>query len=304
MRRPFVLEMNMPDDRRDDRRRKGGQNRQSKSGRGQRPDRDRSGGGDRGRRNGSDQERRGGSGQDRRGDGSDRRGSQRDIRAQRGTLRPTPGGDLPRWVKEEIQRVTPKDRREPTMRLLADAALLFADSRYPQALPKLREAKKLSSRTATIRELLGLTAYRTGNWQEGLRELRTFRRLTGDTTHMAVEMDCLRALDRPGDVEKVWNLFHELGGGPAAEKEMSVVYASFLLDQGRPKDAWRVTSPKRIEQDAREHDLRRWYVAARAASALGDYDTADQLAGAIEERDVSFPGLEELRNEIAEGRTG
>ena len=60
--------------------------------------------------------------------------------------------------------------------------------------------------------------------------------------------------------------------------------------------------PKRIERDAKEHDLRRWYVAARAATALGDYDTADQLATAIEDREVSFPGLEELRDEIAEGR--
>lgn len=233
---------------------------------------------------------------------SDRQRSQRQIRGERGTLHPTPGGDLPRWVKEEIQRVTPKDRRDPTMKLLADAALLFAESRYPQALPKLREAKKLSSRTATIRELLGLTAYRTSNWEEALRELRTFRRLTGDTTHMAVEMDCLRALDRPVDVEKVWKLFHELGGGPAAEKEMSVVYGAFLLDQGRARDAWKVTAPKKIHADAKEHDLRRWYVAARAATALGDYDTAEQLAAAIEEREVSFPGLEDLRDEIAEGR--
>lgn len=207
-------------------------------------------------------------------------------------------------MREEIQRVTPKDRRGPTMSLLADAALLFAESRYRQALPKLREAKKLSSRTATIRELLGLTAYRTGNWEEGLRELRTFRRLTGDTTHMAVEMDCLRALDRPADVEKVWTLFHELGGGPAAEKEMAVVYGSFLLDQGRARDAWKVTHPKRIEADAREHDLRRWYVAARAATVLGDLDTAGQLADAIEARDVSFPGMEELRDEIARAAAG
>lgn len=220
----------------------------------------------------------------------------------RGTLRPTPGGDLPRWVREEIQRVTPKDRREPTIKLLTEAAVLFADGRYTQALPKLREAKKLSSRTATIRELLGLTAYRTGNWEEALRELRTFRRLAGDTTHMAVEMDCLRALERPVDVEKTWKLFHELGGGPAAEKELAVVYGSFLLDQGRAKEAWRVTHPKRIEKDAREHDLRKWYVAARAAVELGDLDTAEQLAGAIEERDVSFPGLEDLRTQIDEAQ--
>lgn len=113
-------------------------------------------------------------------------------------------------------------------------------------------------------------------------------------------MDCLRALGRNDDVPKVWAMLRELGASKAAEVELRVVYGSFLLDQGNPRDAWKVTDPGRIQQDAHENDLRQWYVAARAAVALGDMKTADQLRKAIEDRDVAFPGLSELVNEINE----
>jgi uncharacterized protein HemY len=206
--------------------------------------------------------------------------------------------DLPGWVRDEIARVTAKERREPTMRLLSDAAHSYSAGKYPQALPKLLEAKKLSSRTATIRELLGLTLYHTGQWDRALQELRTFRRLSGETTHMAEEMDCLRALDRPGDVEKTWQLLRELGGDAATKSEARVVYASHLLDEGRAKDAWKVIGPKRIEKQPSEAAAREWFVAARAANALGDGGTARQLVAGITRFDPDYPGLAELTDEV------
>lgn len=229
---------------------------------------------------------------------TDRRGAE--GRPTRGTLTTgdLPGGDLPKWVREEIGRDTAKERREPTMRLLADAAHAFASGKYQQALPKLKEAKALSSRTATIRELLGLTLYQLGEWEEALRELRTFRRLSGETTHMAVEMDCLRALDRGGDVEKTWNLFRELEGNAQAVSEARVVFASYLLDVGRARDAWKVVGPKRIAADAPDHALREWFVAARAALAADDRDAARRLVAAIAKREPEFPGLDDLRERI------
>ena len=143
-------------------------------------------------------QRRGGPGQR---DQSRRRGEQGTKRhdqhsehpERRGALHVEGGAEnLPKWLREEITRVTRKDRLTPTLNLLNSAADAFADGRYRLARDKLVEAKELSSRAAAIRELLGLSAYRAGLWQEALRELRTFRRLAGDTTHMAVEMDALR----------------------------------------------------------------------------------------------------------------
>ena len=112
-----------------------------------------------------------------------------------------------------------------------------------QLRSELRKAKNLAPRSSTVREMLGLSAYRTGQWEEALRELRTFRRITGDVIHMPVEMDCLRALGRPGDVTKTWNLLQDLDAPASVGHEARVVYASFLLDQGKPRDAWQVIKP-------------------------------------------------------------
>ena len=207
--------------------------------------------------------------------------------------------NLPRWLKEEIQRVTPNDRREATLTLLSEAAGHFADHQFGAAHRKLLRAKQLSSRAAAIRELLGLTAYRMDKWDEALRELRTFRRLAGDTTHMPIEMDTLRALGRPTDVHKVWELYKELGGSPGTEAEARVVYGSFLIDEGQVHSAWNIVKPKRLSRDADEFERRRWYVAARAAALLGDIETATKIADALDEAEVTMVGLQELRDEIA-----
>jgi hypothetical protein len=198
-------------------------------------------------------------------------------------------------VRDEVNRSTPKDRREPALRLLSQGVSEFADERYRAAAARLREAKALAPRAATIRELLGLAAYRAELWEEALRELRTFRRLTGDTSQMPAEMDALRALGRPGDVDKTWKLFRELGGAKDVESEAKVVYASHLLDQGKVREAWQVIKPGRLVASAPEAELRGWFVAAKVALAAGDPETARRLAKAVAKQDPSMPGLEDLQ---------
>lgn len=209
-----------------------------------------------------------------------------------------PSGQLPKWVKEEIQRSTPKDRREPALKELSQAIEQYADERYGAALPHLRKAKSLSPRSSVVRELLGLSAYRSGKWEEGLQELRTFRRITGDLIHMPVELDCLRALGRKADVTKEWERLRSFDVSQTIDHEARVVYASFLLDEGRPRDAWAVIKPGRLVAEPSPGELRRWFVAARVALAAGDKEAAGKLVDALEEHDVDFEGVDALRQEL------
>lgn len=210
-----------------------------------------------------------------------------------------PGGELPKWVRDEILRSTPKDRRDPALKHLSKAVEAYADERYSAALPDLRQAKTLAPRSSTVRELLGLSAYHTGNWEEALRELRTFRRISGDLIHMPVEMDCQRALGRDADVTKTWELLQTLDTSATVSHEARVVYASFLLDQGQPREAWTIIKPGRLIASPSPGELRRWYVAARVALAAGDKDAARRLVAALDEQDTDFEGVDELRAQLA-----
>jgi hypothetical protein len=162
-------------------------------------------------------------------------------------------------------------------------------------MAEAESAKALSPRDATVRELIALSAYRLGRWDVTLRELRVFRRLTGEPLHIPIEMDALRALDRSStEIDEVWKQLQRLDADPATRNEARVVYASHLIDRGEARRAWEITDPKRLTADPSESELRVWYVASRAAGILGDAATARRLREAIEEADPAFPGLDEL----------
>ncbi|QRV01449.1 hypothetical protein JTE88_04845 [Arcanobacterium phocisimile] len=54
-----------------------------------------------------------------------------------------------------------------------------------------------AARVDVVREALGLTAYVTGRYAEALRELRTYRRMSDDYSHVPIEADSERGLGRP-----------------------------------------------------------------------------------------------------------
>lgn len=245
-----------------------------------------------------------GEGRDR---GKDRGGSRARTRDQRSrgsgatSRRDLRGAaaDLPRWVVDDLARVTPNQRVAAALEELGEATAAFTAGKFSRALRHAQRAKDLAPRDTTVREVLGLSAYRVGDWRLALRELRTYRRLSGETTHLPVEMDTLRAEGRHEDVDKAWQQLQDLGASPAVLKEGQVVYGSHLLDLGRIAEARALVTPRTLTPKARDEDLRLWYVAARAAALDHDIEAARRLRNAILERDPSFPGIDELERAIA-----
>ncbi len=209
--------------------------------------------------------------------------------------------NLPNWVIEGVARVTPKDRVALTLEALGAASEALADGNFQSAIRHGNRAKSLSPSDATIRETIGIAAYRLGDWKTALTELRAYRRIAGETTHLPIEMDVLRAQGRSKDVEAAWQELQKRRGHGLVMNEGKIVYASYLIDEGRADEAWQIVSvnPARLEQDPNEGHLRLYYVAARAAAARGDRGMARRLSDAIILNDPSFPGYEQLESEIA-----
>lgn len=57
-------------------------------------------------------------------------------------------------------------------------------------------ASRRGGRLGCVREAVGLTAYAAGHYADALREFRTYRRITGDSTHLPEMVDSERALGR------------------------------------------------------------------------------------------------------------
>ncbi len=207
--------------------------------------------------------------------------------------------NLPNWVVEDVTRVTPGDRIGPTLEALGAASEALGDDNYQSAVKHGMRAKSLAPQSATIRETIGIAAYRLGDWSTALTELRAYRRMAGETTHLPIEMDVLRAQGRNKDVEKAWQELQKRGGHGLVMNEGKIVYASFLLDEGRADEAWEIVKPPRMEQRPNEGHLRLYYIAARTAAARGDRKTARELSDEIVIHDPSFPGYEQLEREIA-----
>jgi tetratricopeptide (TPR) repeat protein len=65
------------------------------------------------------------------------------------------------------------------------------------ALEHARAARDRASRIAVVREAVGVAAYHAADYAEASRELRAYRRMSGDEGYRAVLADCERALGRP-----------------------------------------------------------------------------------------------------------
>src|SRR3712207_9360428 len=73
----------------------------------------------------------------------------------------------------------------------------LVDDQPEEALAHARAARDRASRIAIVREAVGVAAYHAGDYAEAARELRAYRRMSGDPGYRAVLADCERALGRP-----------------------------------------------------------------------------------------------------------
>jgi len=104
--------------------------------------------------------------------------------------------DLHPSARNELKTLQP-ETAERAARHLAMVAMLIEDD--PElAHQHAISASRRAGRIPVARETLAITAYHIGDFALALRELRTYRRLTGAQGHVALMVECERALGRPG----------------------------------------------------------------------------------------------------------
>ncbi len=115
-----------------------------------------------------------------------------------------PGPAIPDWVdvrdldagvRTALRGLDPRNVERVASHLVAAGTLLEEDP--AEALAHARAARDRASRVAVVREAVGVAAYHAEDYAEAARELRAYRRMSGDESYRAVLADCERALGRP-----------------------------------------------------------------------------------------------------------
>ncbi|MER5267844.1 hypothetical protein ABTZ99_37665 [Actinosynnema sp. NPDC002837] len=197
-------------------------------------------------------------------------------------------------VKQEL-RGLPKGLAEIVGRHLAAAGMLI-DSEPELALEHARYARTKAARVAVVREAAGLAAYHAGEWAEALSELRTARRMSHGTGHVAVMADCERALGRP---ERAIELAREAQVSqlsPDEAVELRIVAAGARRDMGqldaavvalqgddldeKRRDPWSArlfyAYADNLEAAGRTEEAVKWFLNAAQADDDNETDAAER----------------------------
>ncbi|GAA2958220.1 tetratricopeptide repeat protein [Microbacterium schleiferi] len=121
-------------------------------------------------------------------------------------------------------------------RHLAMAAQLI-DADPALAHEHAQAAVKRAGRIAVVRETAAITAYATGDFALALRELRTYRRISGKDDQIALLVDSERGVGRPDRALEAGRAVDRAALAPGVRVELAIAMSGARLDLGEPERA-------------------------------------------------------------------
>ena len=163
-------------------------------------------------------------------------------------------------------------------------------------------AGRRAGRIGVVRETIAITAYTTGDYALALRELRTYRRISGQDDHLPLMVDSERGLERP---EKALELGRSVDPSTLevpVRVQLAIAMSGARLDLGNPEAALRELeipqldatkafswSPDLFEAYAtvledlgRTDEAERWHALAERAAAAIDAATEEDARETVE----------------------
>ncbi|WP_243695985.1 hypothetical protein [Labedella phragmitis] len=96
-------------------------------------------------------------------------------------------------------------------------------------------AARRAGRIAVVRETLAITAYETGDYALALRELRTFRRISGSDEQLPLMVDSERGVGRPEKALELGRSVERSTLTPATQVSLAIAMSGARLDLGSPE---------------------------------------------------------------------
>ena len=214
--------------------------------------------------------------------------------------------DLELGLRVQLKTLTPENA-EMVARHLAMVGLLI-DQDPELAHQHALAAAGRAARIALVRETVGITAYTVGDFAVALRELLTFRRISGSNDQLPLMVDCERGLGRPDRALELGrsvdrstllpgvrvNLAIAMSGARLDLSENDLALAELQIPELNPEKVFAYSVPlfyayaDTLEVLGKDAESKRWSeLAQRAEVALnGNPGPEDEVFQVLEEFEI------------------
>ncbi len=155
--------------------------------------------------------------------------------------------DLDRAARAELKTLS-KDNADWVARHLVMAGRLLDDDPTGAHAHALAAARR-AGRVAVARETLAITAYATADFALALRELRTYRRLSGRDDQLPLMVDSERGVGRPERALELGRSVPRDTLAPAVQAALAIAMSGARLDLGQPDAALRELEIPQLDKD-------------------------------------------------------
>jgi hypothetical protein len=144
-------------------------------------------------------------------------------------------GELDRIARNELKTLSKENADGVAQHLVMVARLIDSDPAlaHQHAISAARRA----GRIGVVRETLAITAYATGDYALALRELRTYRRITGRNDELPMMVDSERGLGRPEKALEEGRSVPRATLPVPVQVELAIAMSGARLDLGQPNEA-------------------------------------------------------------------
>ncbi len=190
--------------------------------------------------------------------------------------------ELDRAARAELKTLS-KENADRVARHLVMAARTI-DEDPALAHEHALAAERRAGRVAVVRETLAITAYATGDFALALRELRTYRRISGRNDQLPMMVDSERGLGRPDRALELGRSVDARGLPADVRVELAIAMSGARLDLGDPEGALReLEIPQLDPTTAHSYSPALFDAYATVLEELGRREEADRW-GALADR--------------------
>jgi hypothetical protein len=201
--------------------------------------------------------------------------------------------DLDRIARNELKTLS-KDNAEAVGRHLAMAArVIEADPEL--AHRHVMSAARRAGRIAVVRESLAITAYATGDFALALRELRTYRRISGSNDQLALMVDSERGVGRPDRALELGRSVERASLPASVQVALAIAMSGARLDLGDAEAALtELEIPQLNPKTAFSYSAELFAAYAEVLGELGRDDDAALWNERAERADAAVSGATEF----------